>query len=153
MKKFAALLTKEKQVRMNGKIMTDFLRVSIQFRTILFSYLLVNLFIKRCICSIKLQIFEQVKKLNIKTMTLTSLKITYYILRMYSIPFGIKLKNLRKRKIHITHHRTPNSIYMCIFPHSCWKSLRQPALNFTVIMLCAKMLRSKSLWLSLQRFS
>ena len=29
-----------------------------------------------------------------------------------------KEKEFRKRKIHIVHHRTPNSIYACILPHA-----------------------------------
>ena len=40
---------------------------------------------------------------------------------MHIIP-SIKLQNLRKRKIHITHHCMPNSIYVCILPCTCWKS-------------------------------
>ena len=34
----------------------------------------------------------------------------------------IKLYNFRKRRKHIAHHRTPNSIYACILPNVCWKS-------------------------------
>ena len=40
---------------------------------------------------------------------------------MHTIPL-IKLWNFRKRKIHITHHRTPYVIYMCILLHTCGKS-------------------------------
>ena len=40
---------------------------------------------------------------------------------MCTIPL-IKLSNLRKRRIFITHHRMPNGIYMCILPHAYYKS-------------------------------
>ena len=34
----------------------------------------------------------------------------------------IKLQHFRKRKMHIIHHCTPNSIYVCILPQTCWES-------------------------------
>ena len=33
-----------------------------------------------------------------------------------------KLKNSRKRKIHIAHHPTPNAVYAFILSQACWKS-------------------------------
>ena len=34
----------------------------------------------------------------------------------------IKLQHFRKRKMHITHHCTPKSIWACILPHVRRKS-------------------------------
>ena len=48
MKKFVVLLTKEKQLRMNGKMISlTFLYSAYKISTILFFYLLVNLFKQR----------------------------------------------------------------------------------------------------------
>ena len=44
----------------------------------------------------------------------------------------IKLKNIWKRKIHIAHHSTPNSIYTCILPH---KYLKSPEMTWHSNML------------------
>ena len=54
MKKFVVLLTKEKQLRMNGKMISlTFLYSAYKISTILF-FLLVNLFKQRGISSVKL---------------------------------------------------------------------------------------------------
>ena len=57
MKKFIALLTEERQLRMNGEMMSlTFFKLYteyIKIRTIFFSYLLLNLFKERYISSVK----------------------------------------------------------------------------------------------------
>ena len=54
----------------------------------------------------------------VSTKTMVFFKNTMY---MCTIPL-IKLSNFRKRKMHITHHCTPNVIYACILSHGYWKS-------------------------------
>ena len=41
----------------------------------------------------------------------------------------IKLWSLKKRKLHMAHHRTPNSIYSCILSHTHWKSPEKACLK------------------------
>ena len=65
MKEYVALRTEEKQLIMNGKIMTltfsDLYTLYIKIRTILFPHLLVNLFKEGCISSVKTYIKIRLK--------------------------------------------------------------------------------------------
>ena len=42
----------------------------------------------------------------------------------------IKFKNFRKRKMHITHHSMPRSIYARILPKACWESPERAYVKF-----------------------
>ena len=64
MKKFVVLLTKEKQLRMNGKMISlTFLYSAYKISTILFFYLLISLN-KEALALLSYSIFEQVDKLG-----------------------------------------------------------------------------------------